>query len=378
MGGRKDSWKTGVTMADVNGDGKLDMYVCYSGKLAGTKRMNQLFINTGNSADGIPSFTEEAAQYGLADSAYSTQAYFFDYDRDGDLDMLLINHEVQFRSNLDQSIIEILLKTKDNLSNVKLYRNDDNHFSEVTDQSGLKATVMTHGLSAGIADINGDGWPDIYLSNDYREPDCLYMNNGNGTFTDKVQTSLGHISYFSMGDNVTDVNNDGFPDIFTLDMLPETNSRQKLLFAADNYEKFELNLQVGFYYEYMRNMLHINNGNGTFSEVGQLSGISNTDWSWAPLFADYDNDGWKDVYITNGFLHDYTNMDFLKYKGDFLQNRTTTIHIKTEDRIYRAIAVKVFIIHFCGFFIGCFALCIQSHIANYKIRLSISIHIIYQ
>jgi hypothetical protein len=183
---------------------------------------------------------------------------------------------------------------------------------------------MTHGLGAGISDINGDGFPDIYLSNDYQEPDCLYINNGNGTFTDKLQTSVGHISYFSMGDNVCDINNDCLPDIFTLDMLPEDNMRQKLLFAPDNYEKQDLNLRVGFYYEYMRNMLHLNNGDGTFSEIGQLAGISNTDWSWAPLFADYDNDGWKDLYITNGYLRDFTNMDFLKYKGDFLQNRSTS------------------------------------------------------
>ncbi len=322
VAGRDDSWKTGVTMADVNGDGKLDIYVCYSGKLPGEKRMNQLFINEGNDKNGIPKFDEQAQQYGLADSSYSTQAYFFDYDRDGDLDMLLLNHDITFRSNLDQSILQLLLHTNDHVSVIKLFRNDNNHFSEITEQSGIKATVMTHGLGAGISDINGDGWPDIYLSNDYQEPDCLYMNNGNGTFTDKLQTSLSHISYFSMGNNVCDINNDCLPDIFTLDMLPEDNTRQKLLFAPDNYERQDLNLRVGFYYEYMRNMLHLNNGDGTFSEIGQLSGISNTDWSWAPLFADYDNDGWKDIYITNGYLRDFTNMDFLKYKGDFLQNRS--------------------------------------------------------
>jgi hypothetical protein len=324
VAGRDGAWKTGVTIADVNGDGKPDIYVCYSGNKPGDKRMNQLFINQGANKKGIPTFSEQALQYGLADSSYSTQAYFFDYDRDGDLDMLLLNHDIKFRTNLDQSIINLLLKTNDHVSGVKLFRNDNNYFTEVTEQSGIKATVMSHALSAGVSDINGDGWPDIYLSNDYQEPDYLYINNGNGSFTNRLQTSVGHISNFSMGNNVSDINNDGLPDIFTLDMLPQDNARQKLLFAPDNYEKLELNLNVGFYYQYMRNMLHLNNGNGSFSEIGQVSGISNTDWSWAPLFADYDNDGWKDLYITNGYLRDFTNMDFLKYKGDFLQNRSSS------------------------------------------------------
>ncbi|WP_183574409.1 VCBS repeat-containing protein [Mucilaginibacter sp. X5P1] len=321
VAGRPGPWKTGVTLVDINGDGKLDIYVCYSGKISPEKRVNQLFINQGNDANGVPQFKEMAAEYGLDFPSSSTQAYFFDYDRDGDLDLLLVNHNPKRINTLDNTSVKELMSKTDTEAGIRLFRNDNGHFTEVTKQAGIINTTLSYGLAAGIADINGDGWPDIYISNDYSVPDRLYINNGNGTFTDQLQQQVGHTSLYSMGNDIADINNDLTPDIYTLDMLPEDNRRQKLLYGGDNYEAFNLNLRSGFYYQYMRNMLQVNNGNNTFSEIGQVAGISNTDWSWAPLFADYDNDGWKDLFVSNGYTRDYTNMDFLKFMGDNLQNR---------------------------------------------------------
>jgi hypothetical protein len=325
--GRPGPWKTGITMADINGDNKLDLFVCYSGKINGKKRIPQLFINQGNDNNNTPRFKDEAKEYGITDAAFSTQAYFFDYDRDGDLDMLLINHNPKRLSNLTDASINAYIAQQDKQTGTRLFKNDHNHFEDVTTQSGIVSSPLSYNLAAGIADINKDGWPDIYISNDYLVPDYLYINNNDGTFSDQLQKKLSHTSQFSMGNNIADINNDCLPDIFTLDMLPEDNHRQKMLYAPDNYELFDLNVRTGFYYQYMRNMLHLNNGDGSFSEIGQLSGISNTDWSWSPLFADYDNDGWKDLFVTNGYLRDYTNMDFLAYIGDQLK--------KTQDGIYR-------------------------------------------
>ncbi len=325
VAGRPGPWKTGVTMADVNGDGLLDIYVCYSGKLSPAKRVNQLFINQGNDKQGVPSFREEAEEYGLADSSFSTQAYFFDYDRDGDLDMLLLNHNPNSLPVLDSASTAAELKQADPYVGIKLYKNNNDSFINITATSGINSSSLTYGLSAGIADLNNDGWPDMYICDDYTVPDYLYINNKNGTFTDVKKTALGHTTHFGMGNDVADINNDGLPDILSLDMLPEGNHRQKMLMAPDNYEKYDLMLSSGFYYQYMRNMLQVNNGNGTFSEVGQLAGISNTDWSWAALLADYNNDGWKDLFVTNGFTRDYTNMDFVKYMNDYIQNNSGEI-----------------------------------------------------
>ncbi len=324
--GRPGPWKTGVTAVDINGDRLMDLYVCYSGALPTEKRMNQLFINQGNNARGIPVFEDQAALYGLNSPAYSTQAYFFDYDLDHDLDMLLLNHNPKNLPILNEESTAALLKADDLLKGTRLFRQDLGRFKDITVQAGINGSTLSYGLGLAIADLNQDGWPDFYISNDYAVPDYLYVNNKNGTFTNVLSKSIGHTSQFSMGNEVADINNDGHQDLFTLDMLPEDNYRQKLLLAPDNYNKFELNVRSGFYYQYMRNMLQLNQGTSTassivFAEIGQLAGISNTDWSWSALLADYDDDGLQDLHITNGYRRDYTNLDFINYMDQYTKEK---------------------------------------------------------
>ena len=309
IGGRND-WKTGCTMVDVNGDGWLDIYVCYSGKLNAESRRNELYINNHDNT-----FTEQAKEYGLNDKGCSTQAIFFDYDLDGDLDCYVLNHNIKAYKNIG---LHYLKNDYDSLAADHLYRNVDGHYVDVSKTAGISGNQISFGLGVAVSDVNNDGWPDIYVSNDYTEQDYLYINNKNGTFSQKEMYAFGHMSQFSMGNDIADINNDGLVDIVTLDMLPEDNRRQKLLQGQENYELYQYMIENGFHYQYMRNMLQLNNGNGTFSEIGQLAGISNTDWSWSPLLADFDNDGYKDLFITNGYMRDYTNKDFLKYWGDYL------------------------------------------------------------
>lgn len=330
--GRPGPWKTGVTMVDINGDGRLDIYICHSGALPDEKRKNELFINTGNNPEGNPRFKESAAEYGLDSPAFSTQAYFFDYDLDGDLDMILLNHNPKNLPMLNKESTAELFKQNDELRGTRLYQNNNGKFDDVTIKAGINGSPLSYGLGIGISDLNDDGWPDFYVSNDYNVPDYIYINNKNATFTNKLSESLDHTSQFSMGNDIADVNNDGRPDILTLDMLPEDNHRQKLLLAPDNYNKFDLNVRSGFYYQNMRNMLQLNNGDGTFSEIGQLAGISSTDWSWSALFADFNDDGYKDLHITNGYKRDYTNLDFINYMDDY---------VKTKGRLVREDVMQI-------------------------------------
>jgi enediyne biosynthesis protein E4 len=311
--GRNGPWKTGVSIVDINADGRPDIYLCYSGAMPEEKRRNQLFINTTPLGSFEVTFEEKAAEYGLDSPAHTTMAYFFDYDRDGDLDAILLNHNPKNLPNLNEGQTNEMLMVPDNMKGTRLMQNNDGKFADVTEKSGINGSELSYGLGLGISDLNQDGWPDMYISNDYNVPDYLYINNQNGTFTNTIQEAMTHTSHFSMGNDIADVNNDGLTDIMTLDMLPEDNKRQKLLLAPDNWPKFDLNVRSGFHHQFMRNMLQMNNGNGTFSEVGQFAGLSNTDWSWSSLIADFDNDGWRDVYVTNGYLRDFTNLDFINY-----------------------------------------------------------------
>ena len=310
-------WNTGVAMADVNGDGRLDIYVCRSAATDPTRRKNLLFINTTSESDRKVTFTEQAEAYGLADPGYSTQASFFDYDRDGDLDMYLLNHSTQEYAGFNKLTARHKQRTNPLLGD-KLYRNDrsprgEGKFVDVSQEAGIIQNVLGFGLGVAVSDINTDGWYDIYVTNDYNEEDYLYLNQQDGTFQESLASRIGHTSLFSMGCDAADINNDAQPDIFTLDMLPASNYRLKMSLGPENYDKHNELIRSGFYYQTMRNMLQLNNGDGTFSEIGQLAGVGSTDWSWAALLADYDNDGWKDVFVSNGYMRNYLDMDFMNY-----------------------------------------------------------------
>ncbi|HEX8038222.1 MAG TPA: VCBS repeat-containing protein, partial [Chryseosolibacter sp.] len=336
-GGRTD-WKTGVTMADVNGDGWLDIYVCYSGNSADEGydkpvirdhpgRSNQLFINNRCEPGGVPTFTERAKAYGLnAPGTFSTQAYFFDYDLDGDLDMFLLNHANMFYSAFLNT--RRLRNLRHPYFGNKLYRHDTEGgksiFTDVSNDTGIHGSGLNFGLSASISDLNLDGYPDIYVTNDYEEQDFCYINNHDGTFREVSKKLFGHLSKYGMGSDIADINNDGFQDVIVLDMLPPDNRRQKLLKGPDEYDRYSLAVDSGYHHQYMRNTLQLNRGLAAdslprFSEVAQLAGVSNTDWSWAPLAADFDNDGLRDLFITNGFLRDFNNLDFIKYNASAYQ-----------------------------------------------------------
>ena len=319
--GRKGAWKTGVTMADVNADGWLDIYVCYSGKKEDSLRRNQLFINNHNLT-----FTEKAKEYGLDDSGYSTQAAFFDYDLDGDLDCFLINHNLK---NYQRKEAAVMRAERDYNAGDKLFRNDNTIFTEVTLQSGIKSNALGFGLGLVISDVNNDGYPDIYVGNDYVEDDYLYINQRDGTYKDELRERIDHTSNFTMGVDIADINNDQLLDIFSLDMLPEDNTRQKSLIFPDNWNVYQAQLNNGFWHQNMRNMLQVNNAinkplsqeqSGNFSEIGHLAGVSTTDWSWGTIMADFDLDGYKDIFVSNGILKDFTNSDFIKFQDDLTEN----------------------------------------------------------
>ena len=309
-------WNTGVTMADVNGDGLLDIYVCRSAAADPARRKNLLFVNN-TTDEGNVTFTEQAEAYGLADPGYSTQAAFFDYDRDGDLDMYLLNHSTQEYAGFNKLTASHKQRRNPMLGD-KIYRNDGERFVDASAEAGIIQNVLGFGLGVAVTDVNADGWYDIYVTNDYNEEDYLYINQQDGTFEESLRNRIGHTSLFSMGCDAADINNDALPDLITLDMLPARNDRLKMSLGPENHDKYRELIRQGFYAQTMRNMLQLNNGNGpdgypTFSEIGQLAGVGSTDWSWAALLADYDNDGLKDLFVTNGYTRNYLDMDFMNY-----------------------------------------------------------------
>jgi len=303
------AWATGVAVADINGDGWLDIYVCNSGDVEGDNKQNELFINQG---DGT--FVEKAADYGLADQGYSTHAAFFDYDKDGDLDCYLLNNSYQAIGsfNLRKNIRPV----RDSVGGDKLYRNDGGGFTDVSEEAGIYGSVIGFGLGVTVGDINRDGWQDIYVSNDFFERDYIYMNNADGTFTESLEQQMRSISAASMGADMADINNDGLPDIFVTDMLPGNDRRLKTKTTFENWDKYQYNLENDYYHQFNRNMLHLNNGDNTFSEIGRMAGVEATDWSWGALIADFDNDGWKDIFVANGIYQDLTDQDFLNFFAD--------------------------------------------------------------
>src|SRR5438105_8749574 len=307
----KGSWATGVTFADVNGDGQLDIYVCYAGSIAGKQRANELYISQGLDKNGVPTFKEMAAQYGLADEGFSTQATFFDYDHDGNLDMFLVNNSFRPVSTL---AVRNTRNVRDPLGGDKLFHNDGNgHFTDVSAKAGIYGSEIAFGLGVVVSDVNRDGWPDIYVSNDFFERDYLYINNHDGTFDERLDKEMPYLSYFSMGLDIADVNNDGWPDIYTTDMLPEDEYRLRTTSAFEGWDIYQEKVRNGFHYQLMRNMLQLNNGNGTFSDIGQMAGVARSDWSWSALLADLDLDGYKDIYVTNGIAKDVTSQDYVAF-----------------------------------------------------------------
>ena len=302
-------WSTGVSMVDVNGDGWLDIYVCKSGNPRGERRGNELFINNHDLT-----FSEKAEEFGINDKGLSTHAVFFDYDKDGDLDCYLLNNS--FRSVGNYDLRKNQRKIRDTLGGNKLYRNDRNHFVDVSREAGIYGSSIGFGLGVTVADVNRDGWDDIYVSNDFFERDYLYINDKHGKFDEVLETQINEISMGSMGADVADINNDGFPEIFVTEMLPSIEGRIKTKASFENWQKYRLNFNSGYHRQFPRNVLQLNNGDDTFSEIGRLAGVSATDWSWGALITDLDNDGHKDLFVANGIYKDLLDQDYVNFMAD--------------------------------------------------------------
>ncbi|MDO1445487.1 VCBS repeat-containing protein, partial [Rhodocytophaga aerolata] len=333
-------WSTGVTMVDVNGDGWLDMYICKSGDPNGKQRSNELFINNGNL-----NFTERAREYGLDHTGLSTHAAFFDYDRDGDLDCYLLNNS--FRSVGNYDLIYDQRTIADTLGGNKFYRNDQNHFVDITKDAGIYSSRIGFGLGVTVSDINKDGWLDIFVSNDFFERDYLYLNQQNGTFKEAIETYVRELSMNSMGADIADINNDGYPEIYVTDMLPETEARMKTKTTFENWNKYQSNITSGYYKQFIRNALQLNSGPVScadgktnevyFTEIGRYAGVHATDWSWGALITDLDNDGFKDIFVANGIYKDITDQDYIQHTANAASDIRQQILNKEKNIITKLI-----------------------------------------
>src|SRR5665213_74221 len=324
-------WSTGVSVVDINNDGLLDIYICRVGDYLTLHSHNQLLICQGIDKNGVPYYKDEAHQYGLDFSGFSTQAVFFDYDGDGDLDMYLLNHTIHQNGTFGRR--DKLIATKNPLSGDRIFRNNGNNtFTDVTPQTGIYSSVLSYGLGVCVSDINLDGWPDIYVGNDFHEDDYLYLNQHNGTFKEDLSNHMMHTSQFTMGVDIADLNNDGYSEIVSMDMLPADPKVLKSALGEDEYDLYYNKIGYGYNYQYTRNNLQFNLRNGMFSEIGLYSGMYATDWSWAPLLMDFDNNGLKDLFISNGVEKRLNDIDYINYvSGDALQQKMRTDNLSDND-----------------------------------------------
>jgi len=321
------AWSTGVTMVDVNGDGWLDIYVCNSGDLEGDNKQNELFINQGADAEGMVRFVEMAEEYGLADQGYGTHAAFFDYDRDGDLDVYLLNNS--YRSIFDFNLKKDQRRIRDPLGGDKFFRNDGDTFIDVSEEAGIYGSEIGFGLGVTVGDVNRDGWLDMFVSNDFFERDYLYINQADGTFSEELEKQIRSLSVASMGADIADLNNDGYPEIFVTEMLPEDEARFKTKMTFESWDRYKYNLENGYYHQFTRNVLQLNHGDGTFSEIGRMAGVEATDWSWGALIADFDNDGLSDLFVANGLYKDIIDQDYI----NFVSNEEIVKQMVSEDGV---------------------------------------------
>jgi hypothetical protein len=333
-------WSTGVSVVDINNDGLLDIYVCRVGKYETLQSKNQFLICKGKDANGIPYYENEATKMGLDFSGFSTQAAFFDYDLDGDLDFFLMNHSLRFNGTFNER--SSYLNTFDTLSADYLFRNEspsgggggEVKFVDVSASSGINRSIIGYGLGLSVADINLDGYPDLYIGNDFHENDYLYINQKNGTFIDTLEGAVMHTSQFSMGTDVADITNDGFPEIISMDMMPEDPYILKRSLGEDEYNLFHFKIQHGYHSQFARNTLQLNRRNGLFTDIGFYSNVFATDWSWAALWTDFDNDGWKDLFISNGIPKRLNDMDYVNYvSNDELQEKIRTNRVSENDMV---------------------------------------------